>query len=220
MKVVASRRAAATLIASALTIRSPPVGRAAVERSEQQSIERALYSAPPPDIQSNTKQLSDAIPLKTMRGVWRLREYGQGNQLTAEGLLTFRGADSSPDRGTVTYDGDAGAGRGPWLLKADGFGRSQTGKGGIIVQKALWKLRRRGIGTFTYAGRASIPSYTGDLPDAIIGGPIIELVNGGKPKGGSEKEVGRFEASLLRCLTDAEEVGGWHAADESGLARL
>ena len=40
-----------------------------------------------------------------------------------------------------------------------------------------------------------VTSYAADgLPDAFITGEIIELINGGKPKGGSERRVGSFRA--------------------------
>ena len=50
----------------------------------------------------------------------------------------------------MSYAGEAASGRGPWIIKADGFGRSPTGVGGAIERKALWKLRRGAAGTFTY----------------------------------------------------------------------
>jgi len=91
-----------------------------------------------------------------MRGVWTLREYATDGTLTATGTLTFRGAYSTPDKGQVTdrmrsgcgglvhtreerrvilcapvlsqvtYVGEAAGGRGPWILKPDGFGRRQA----------------------------------------------------------------------------------------------
>lgn len=174
-------------------------------RSTEDALRRQLY-APPPEVQSFQQQLSDAQPFKTMRGVWRLREYDQRGREVASGVLTFRGAGGDvAERGSVVYEGDAAPGRGPWILKADGFGRSQTGVGGIIEKKALWKLRRGAVGTFTYSGRINVPSFTGQRPDAVISGQIVQLVNGGKPKGGSEISVGRFEAELTRDLTMAEE---------------
>jgi hypothetical protein len=102
-------------------------------------------------------QLGDAILLKSMRGVWELREYAADGTLAATGTLTFRGADSSPDKGQVklclcfrlllrrclltihpavcshsalrsqvAYAGEAAGGRGPWILKSDGFGRRRA----------------------------------------------------------------------------------------------
>ena len=44
------------------------------------------------------------------------------------------------------YEGEAPSGRGPWIIKSDGFGRNPEGTGGIIEQKALWKLRRGDAG--------------------------------------------------------------------------
>lgn len=172
------------------------------ERPELQRIQQQLYS-PLPERQTYQQQLSDAIRIKSMRGVWELRETDSTGRVR-EGRLIFRGAETE-QRGRVTYEGDAAPGRGPWILKADGFGSNPTGRGGIIEQKALWKLRRGDEGTFTYSGRLNVPSYTGDKPDATIGGQVVQLINGGKPKGGTEKVVGKFEASLRRLLTAEDE---------------
>ena len=211
--LLARRAALGSLLAASLSpgIKSyvcavePPV------RTSEEILQRALYAAPAPTVASNQQQLSDAITIRSMRGVWALQEYGLDGKLIASGTIIFRGADSSPDKGQVAYVGEAAAGRGPWLLKADGFGRSKTGRGGVIEQKALFKLRRppadgaKFAGTFTYEGRVNVPSYTGPKPDATLAGPITELINGGKPKGGSERRVGRYEAQLLRLLSDDDE---------------
>lgn len=161
-------------------------------------------------------QLDDAILLKSMRGAWTLREYSADGKLVSTGTLIFRGADSSPDKGQVSYEGEASRGRGPWILKSDGFGRSPVGKGGIIEMKALWKLRRGSEGTLVYSGRAAVTSFSGDRPNAVIKGPIVQLINGGKPKGGSEKKVGSFEAELTRFLTAAEEEASVDSAAAGG----
>ena len=190
------------------------------QRSPEEQLQRSLYASPPPQIQNYAQQLSDAQPFKTMRGVWRLREFNnQGNEIRT-GTLTFRGAGGDvAEKGSVVYEGDASGsaqGRGPWVLKADGFGRSQTGVGGIIEKKALWKLRRAGEGTFTFAGRVNVPSFSGARPDAKIKGDIVQLINGGNTKGGSEKQVGRFEAELVALLTAADEEASVDSAAAGG----
>lgn len=172
------------------------------ERSELQRIQQQLYS-PLPEMKTYQQQISDAIRIKSMRGVWELRETDSGGKARV-GRLVFRGAETE-QRGRVTYEGDAARGRGPWILKSDGFGSNPTGTGGIIEQKALWKLRRGDEGTFTYTSRVNVPSYTGNMPDAIMSGQVVQLINGGKPKGGTEKVVGKFEASLQRLLTADDE---------------
>lgn len=43
------------------------------------------------------------------------------------------------------------------------------------------------------------------LPDATISGDIVELIDGGKPKGGSERKVGTFQAVLQRSLAASED---------------
>jgi hypothetical protein len=178
------------------------------QRSEQERLARQLY-APLPAVQAYTQQISDAISIKSLRGVWSLRE--TRGALKETGELVFRGS-AMEERGRVTYAGQAASGSGPWIIKADGFGRSPTGDGGVIEQKALWKLRRGAGGQFQYAGRVNVAGRTNGLPDATIEGDIIELVDGGKPKGGSERKVGQFRARLERMLTAEEES----AASESG----
>ena len=144
------------------------------------------------------------------------------------GTLTFRGPTTATteDKGRVVYVGEAREGRGPWIIKSDGFGRDPESKGGIIEMKALWKLKRRvpdsggaggggagGAGTFTYAGRIrvnrraenSAAGTSRRTADASIEGEIIELIKGGQPKGGSERKVGTFSAALERDLTAAED---------------
>mmetsp|Transcript_13942 Transcript_13942/g.45322 ORF Transcript_13942/g.45322 Transcript_13942/m.45322 type:complete len:173 (-) Transcript_13942:69-587(-) len=152
-----------------------------------------------------------------MKGAWRLEESFSGSGRRTSGTLLFRGAESA-ERGAVAYSGEAGSGRGPWIIKADGFGRSPAGRvGGAIERKGLWKLRRGAAGTFTYAGRIVVTSYAADgLPVASIEGEIIELVNGGKPKGGSERRVGTFFAKLERRLTAAEEAAASADSAASG----
>lgn len=183
---------------------------AALQRAQQQ-----LY-APLPEVQRQGSQVRDAIRIKTMRGVWQLREYpkdGGAGKFT-EGNVTFQGSTLEA-RGRAVYAGEAAAGRGPWIIKSDGFGPNPEGAGGIIEQKALWKLRRGEAGTFTYAGRVAVPSFTGSRPNAFISGDVIQLIDGGRPKGGSERAVGRFEAKLLRLLTAEDEgEGGTFAAVE------
>jgi len=228
-----ARRTAVALVTAALSSSlQPRVARAleVQERSEQEVIERALYAAPLPEISSYQQQVSDAITIQSMRGVWTLREYfsaaGSLPAASASGVLTFRGAEFE-ERGSVSYSGDslsAGQnGRGPWIIKADGFGRSPAGKrGGAIERKALWKLRRRSSASeparaFTYAGRINVASYAPDgLPDARIEGEIIELFGGGKPKGGSERAVGKFQATLERRLTAEEEAAMTDSAAAGG----
>lgn len=207
MRIACSRHAASVLLASAISF-SGRLDSHAVEvsqRTEEEILARALYS-PPPETASYAQQLSDAITIKSMRGKWRFTEY-YNSGATFSGALTFRGSPSTPEKGKVQYEGSAAAGRGPWILKADGFGRNPNGKGASIEQKALWKLRRSdGGGTYTYEGRVKVPPYSGDQPTrALVEGPIVELINGGKPKGGSERKVGRFEAELTRLLTADEE---------------
>lgn len=184
-------------------------------RPAEQTLQRQLY-APPPPVQSFSQQLSDAQPFKTMRGVWELRELDMQGRPGLTGQLIFRGAGGElAERGSVVFSSGEISARGVWILKADGFGRSQTGKGGVIEKKAIWKLRRA-EGTYTYAGRVNVPSFNGQRPDAVIEGPVVQLINGGKPKGGSEKQVGRFQAKLIDLLTEADEEAAVDSAAAGG----
>ena len=97
-------------------------------------------------------QVSDAMPLKTMRGVWRYKEKREGQVCNAR--LVFEGKDDEPNRGEVRlenlgghcYDAVAPAKgiRGKWLMKPAKFeGRPSAGGGtiGTIQFNARWKLR-------------------------------------------------------------------------------
>ena len=184
-------------------------------RTDAQILEQKLY-APLPESRTYQQQVNDAITIQSMIGSWKLQETYNGQQ-TQTGTLTFRGA-AFEERGSVLYAGEAANGRGPWIIKADGFGRSPEGKvGGAIERKALWKLRRGQSGTFQYAGRVAVASYRADgLPRASIEGDIVQLINGGKPKGGTERKVGVFKAVLERRLTAAEEQASTDSAAAGG----
>lgn len=214
----ASRRLViSAILAASCTLPSAPTFALQVaERSEEERVGRALYAAPAPEIQSYASQVDAAISIKSMRGVWILKEsYDDRNKVGTTGRLFFRGAEME-QKGTVAYEGENTAGRGPWIIKPDGFGRSPRGVGGVIEQKALWKLRRSGAGVFTYAGRVNVGA---SRMDARVEGDIIELLNGGKPKGGSERRVGTFVATLERKLTAAEETASTDSASAGGAAQ-
>jgi hypothetical protein len=44
------------------------------------------------------------MPVKTIRGVWRIREYRDGQPLCL-GRVTFRGFIDQPNKGTASYAG-------------------------------------------------------------------------------------------------------------------
>ena len=216
-----SRRVATSFVAAALSLIAPNGRSSAFEvpgRTDQQFLEQQLYSAPKPTVVNYQQQVADAITIQSMKGVWSMSEkFTSPSRVDRDGLMTFRGAEFE-EKGTVTYSGAAANGRGPWIIKADGFGRSPSGKvGGAIERKALWKLRRGAEGTFTYAGRINVLSYGSDgLPNAFVQGEIVQLFNGGKPKGGREETVGTFRAKLERRLTPAEEEANADSAAAGG----
>lgn len=224
MRFMARRMATSLVAAAAVSFIAPRHDSRAFEieipgRTNQERLEKQLYAAPAPTVVPYTQQVNDAITIQTMRGVWQFREsFTTPTRADKTGILTFRGAEFD-ERGTVTYSGVSGSGRGPWIIKADGFGRSPSGKvGGAIERKGLFKLRRGQAGTFTYAGRIHVVGYDArdGLPDATIEGDIIQLINGGKPKGGREDKVGTFRAKLERRLTVAEEGAATDSAAAGG----
>ena len=79
----ASRRSAASsLLASLLGLLgtqqlTPQAARAIevnVDRAADQVLSNQLYGAPAPTVRTYSQQVSDAITIQTMRGVWRLSE--------------------------------------------------------------------------------------------------------------------------------------------------
>mmetsp|Transcript_75417 Transcript_75417/g.125736 ORF Transcript_75417/g.125736 Transcript_75417/m.125736 type:complete len:247 (-) Transcript_75417:144-884(-) len=215
-----SRRTATSFIAAAVSLIAPLHDSGAFEvpgRIDQERLEQQLYTVPPPAVVPYQQQVNDAITIQSMRGLWQITETFITPRREVSGILTFRGAEFE-ERGTVTYSGDAESGRGPWIIKADGFGRAPIGKvGGAIERKGLFKLRRGLAGTFTYAGRITVLGYASDgLPDATIEGDIIQLINGGKTRGGREDKVGTFRAKLERRLTTAEEQAASDSAAAGG----
>ena len=149
--LAASRRA---LIVAAAAVISPSSRAGAdvdstaglrLEGAALQRAQQALYGGGAPEVKRQTQQVSDAIRIKTMRGVWQLREYPKGGGAATQGTVTFQGSTLEA-RGRAVYEGEAPSGRGPWIIKSDGFGRNPEGTGGIIEQKALWKLRRGDAG--------------------------------------------------------------------------
>ena len=76
------RRAAALLCAVAGMLTRPLSPNAAAfevqQRTEQELLERSLYQPPAPTVVPYQQQLSDAITIKSMRGIWSLNEKYQG----------------------------------------------------------------------------------------------------------------------------------------------
>lgn len=57
-----------------------------------------------PHILTFSRMCAAAMPVKTMRGVWRIREFRDGEEL-CKGRLTFRGFVDDPLRGSLEYAG-------------------------------------------------------------------------------------------------------------------
>jgi len=149
-----TRRITRALVAGALIVAS--MSSAALEASAAAFHPPALVLAAEEDVMRPRfymDQVSDAMPLKTMRGVWRYKEKREGRVCNAR--LVFEGKDDEPNRGEVRlesvgiascYDAlaPAKAIRGKWLMKPAKFeGRPSAGGGtiGTIQFNARWKLR-------------------------------------------------------------------------------
>lgn len=162
------------------------------------------------------QQVQDAMPLKTMRGVWRFKEKREGR--TCTGRLTFQGKLDEPNRGDVVYENLEGgaamcysptppakAVKGKWLMKPAKFESKETGSGttmGTIQFNARWKLRTA-QGTFIYRGDISADPIkgSGNVPDAVIKGEIL------KDKGNENyKRVGSFEGDLKEFLPAPDDL--------------
>ena len=143
--LAASRRA---LIVAAAAVISPSSRAGAdvdstaglrLEGAALQRAQQALYGGGAPEVKRQTQQVSDAITIRSMKGVWQFKEvFTSPARVSREGTLYFRGAELE-ERGTVTYAGDAANGRGPWIIKADGFGRSPAGR--VEARAAPTRLR-------------------------------------------------------------------------------
>ena len=199
-----SRRVLVLSAAAAASMRDVPTRALEVPPSAPRDAADMLYGRAPLEPASFQQQVSDAQPLKHMRGRWRVRERLDDTG-SAEGLLTFTGQLDRPEQGEVVLSGAAAAARGRWLLKPDGFGRDAEGRG-IIQVKAAWKMRR-GDRSYIYSGRVVVPSFTGARPDAsIVEGCIDELVD---KRSGRTRKVGDFQAELLQLLElDARDGRG------------
>ena len=79
------------LTTAALSAQSAPAIEVA-SRSAQEQLERALYGTGAPEMQSYQQQINDAVSIRTMRGVWQLREFPMAGGSPIVGTLTFRGA--------------------------------------------------------------------------------------------------------------------------------
>ncbi|KAG5188294.1 hypothetical protein JKP88DRAFT_206701 [Tribonema minus] len=180
------------------------VSAAAVLQQRQQA-HAALEPLPPP--KSYTQQIVDAIPIKTIRGVWRIREIREGESL-CKGKLTFKGFVDEPGKGTVEYVSSDGEreGKGYWLLKP---GSITAGK---ILFSARWKVTYKGGGgSFLYRGDVVLDSTEtlhaagNPHPDAHIRGEVLKPFKG---RTGSlqEKHIGEFEADLLQVDKDEDKL--------------
>ena len=152
------------------------------------------------------EQMRSAIPIKTVRGTWRLRESGYARAPAyypkkARGVLTFRGFVDQPNRGIVEYtDGDGATAKGRWVIKPYRITR-------LVAE---WNLRfdggapSRAGERHQYRGFVSVDrSFGGERPDAQIVGDVVDLEDS---KYGLRREtrIGTFEADLIE-LFDSEK---------------
>ena len=119
---------------------------------EAEAAVRPTYSGCPPRAITCEEPTRQLLPLKSIRGRWKIREsYAVAPSTAAaahtaaapadvcvlEGEVAFRGFDSSPDKGSCTFTSDDGEvrGRGTWFQKP---ARLTDGQ---VTWSARWKLK-------------------------------------------------------------------------------
>jgi hypothetical protein len=189
------------LVAGAMVLGVTLGGGASTWAAEEEAMQPKFY----------LQQVQEAMPLKTMRGIWRFKENRERQSCT--GRLVFEGKLDEPNRGDVIFLGTENLGtssvcftprppaksvKGKWLMKPAKF--EQKGDIGTIQFNARWKLRTE-QGTFIFRGDISADPIegTGAVPEAIIKGEIL------KERGNERYEkVGSFEGQLKEFLSDNE----------------
>ena len=211
------------LLATAALLAAPAERSAGITVPERPpSLAPLLYGQAPLEPQPYAQQVADAMPLKTMRGVWSVRERYDGSATrAATANITFRGPVSSPNKGEVLWVSTDGAeeqrqARGLYLLRPDGFGRDASGKG-IIIMKASWKLKRA-EGPYIYSARIEVPRVGADgLPEAKITEGSIELLV--DKVSGRTRRLGSFEAELSSPLDEADaKMTGYDPAERAAVS--
>ncbi|CAM9475012.1 unnamed protein product [Choristocarpus tenellus] len=186
----------------------------------------SVQALEPLEPQFYAKQLRDATPITSVRGVWRVREArADGSQAICKGRLTFRGFEGEP-KGTVEYKGCKDRqGKGRWILKPGNIA------GGKIMLSARWKIKFPDGTAMMYRGDvymdeaeqpfATEPGQTAGgviakgagggvgttvvRPNAHIRGDVLEPVTDRSGTLG-EKRVGDFQADLLELPDDTEKL--------------
>lgn len=149
--------------------------------------------------QSYLEQIEEAMPVKTIRGVWRIREYRDGQPLCL-GRVTFRGFVDQP-KGTVSYAGcNDSKGRGRWLLKPARI------ENGTIRFSARWKINfADSEDSLIYRGDVQPGGNFAKAEATITSGEILKPVKG-LTGNLTEKRVGVFEADLVQRIDDDEKL--------------
>ncbi|EKU22417.1 hypothetical protein NGA_0427600 [Nannochloropsis gaditana CCMP526] len=150
--------------------------------------------------QSYIEQVRDAIPVKTIRGVWRIREYRDRDQPLCKGRIKMRGFVEEPNKGTLEYTGcNDGKGKGNWLLKPARIANGQ------IRFSARWKVRFSDGESLIYRGDVLAGGNYAKASASITDGEILKPFTG-ITGNLSEKKVGTFEADLIQVSDDEEKL--------------
>ena len=163
------------------------------------------------------EQMRSAIPIKTVRGTWKLRESASaGGAPPRRGVLTFRGFIDQPNRGVVEYvDSDGATAKGRWVVKPFRITRlvaewnlrfdgGAPADADALARAALGGAPSRAGERHQYRGFVSVDrSFGGERPDAQIVGDVVDLES--RTYGlQRETRIGTFEADLIE-LFDSEK---------------
>ncbi|CAM9517438.1 unnamed protein product, partial [Discosporangium mesarthrocarpum] len=146
-------------------------------------------------------QLRMATPVRSVRGLWRVREARRGGKV-CKGRLIFRGFEGEL-KGAVEYMGcDGRQGKGRWILKPGAI------TGGRINLSARWKINFPDGTAMLYRGDVTMDDTQDtplSVPNAHIHGELLEPVTG---RSGTltERLVGDFEADLLEPPDDTQKL--------------
>lgn len=164
-------------------------------------ITKAQAALDPIVSQTYMEQVRDAIPVKTIRGVWRIREYRDKSTGTlCKGRLKMRGFVEEPNKGTLEYMGcNDSKGKGNWLLKPARIANGQ------IRFSARWKVRFSDGESLIYRGDVLAGGNYAKATASIVDGDILQPFTG-ITGNLSERKIGSFEADLIEVSDDQEKL--------------
>jgi hypothetical protein len=167
-------------------------------------------------VQTQSEQMRDAMPLKTMRGTqWRILEDRKGamsldmtpRQCTSTAI--FRGFEQDANKGVMKFDSSCAgddtsfstSSSGRWITKPSEIRR------GAVQLSARWKVKLP-AGRFIYKGFIQAGSTIGK--NGAISAEMTGVILTGEEVG-KESVVGKFRADLVQQKMDSsveeEKIG-------------